>query len=594
MPETARAGEKIYRGIAVSPGVARGRILVLGKRATDAIQRRELPESEAPIQLRRFEQALKETREEILGVQRQVTEGLGAKDASIFDAHLLVLEDPTLIEEVTRIITHERVTAEYAFQEVAEKYARTLSAIHDEYLRERASDMRDVTSRLLDNLLDRDEDQDLSKLKEPCILFSYDLSPTQTARLNRKVVLGFATDIGGQTSHTAIMARSLRIPALVGLRDASRELVTGQYALLDGFNGVVIINPTDQTLFEYGQLIRKRVTLEEKLHDTIDKPAITLDGTPIVLSANVESPDDTEAVTACGADGVGLFRTEYLFINRDVLPTEEEQFVAYHQVAVALKPQPVIIRTLDLGGDKFLSHLALPKEMNPFLGWRAIRFCLQEKEIFCAQLRAILRASAVGNVKIMYPMISGLEELTQANALLAQCKTELHCEGIPYDDAIEIGAMIEIPSAAVAAESLGRHVKFFSIGTNDLIQYSLAVDRLNERIAHLYQPTHPAIVRLIKMTTDAARHNGIWAGVCGEMAGDPTLTPLLLGLGVTELSVSPSVVPQIKYLIRRLKMTEARELADFALGCESATEILARCKKLATQIAPSLFENFAP
>ena len=308
MPESARAGEKIYRGIAVSPGVARGRILVLGKRATDAIPRRELSEAEAPIQLRRFEQALKETREEILGVQRQVTEGLGAKDASIFDAHLLVLEDPTLIEEVTRIISRDHVTAEYAFQEVAEKYARTLSAIHDEYLRERASDMRDVTSRLLDNLLDRDEDQDLSKLTEPCILFSYDLSPTQTARLNRKVVLGFATDIGGQTSHTAIMARSLRIPALVGLRDASQQLVTGQYALLDGFNGVVIVNPTDQTLFEYGQLIRKRVTLEEKLHDTIDKPAVTLDGTAIVLSANVESPNDTDAVTASGAEGVGLDR----------------------------------------------------------------------------------------------------------------------------------------------------------------------------------------------------------------------------------------------------------------------------------------------
>ena len=594
MPETARAGEKIYRGIAVSPGVARGRILVLGKRATDAIARRELPESEAPIQLRRFEQALKETRKEILGVQRQVTEGLGAKEASIFDAHLLVLEDPTLIEEVTRIISHDHVTAEFAFQEVAEKYARTLSAIHDEYLRERASDMRDVTSRLLDNLLERDEDQDLSQLTEPCLLFSYDLSPTQTARLNRKVVLGFATDIGGQTSHTAIMARSLRIPALVGLRDASQELVTGQYALLDGFNGVVIVNPTDQTLFEYGQLIRKRVTLEEKLHDTIDKPAVTLDGTAIVLSANVEAPNDTDAVTASGAEGVGLFRTEYLFINRDVLPTEEEQFTAYQQVAVALKPQPVIIRTLDLGGDKFLSHLALPKEMNPFLGWRAIRFCLQEKEIFCAQLRAILRASAVGNVKIMYPMISGLEELMQANALLAQCKTELHCEGIPYDDAIEIGAMIEIPSAALAAESLGRHVKFFSIGTNDLIQYALAVDRLNERIAHLYQPTHPAIVRLIKMTADAGNHNGIWTGVCGEMAGDPTLTPLLLGLGVTELSVSPSVVPQIKYLIRRLKMNEATELAEFALHCESADEILRHCRVLVRQIAPALFENLSP
>lgn len=593
MPDAARAGERIFRGIPVSPGVCRGKVLVLGKPHGDGIVRRPVPEAEIPAELKRFEHALVETRQQILEVQRQVSEGLGAHDASIFDAHLLVLEDPTLIEEVTRLICKEKVTAEYAFQQVAEKYAKTLSSIDDEYLRERATDMRDVTTRMLDNLIGRSTNFDLGKLKEPCILISYDLTPSQTAQINRKLVLGFATDIGSRTSHTAIMARSLRIPAVVGLQSATHDLASGSYALLDGYNGQIIVNPTDQTLFEYGQLVRKRETLDEKLRDTIDKPAVTLDGTPIVLSANVEQPSDTEAVLASGADGVGLFRTEYLFINRETLPNEEEQYEAYRQVAAALKPSPVVIRTLDLGGDKFLSHLQVPQEMNPFLGWRAIRFCLQERDIFRVQLRAILRASVEGNIKMMYPMISGLDELNQANAMVEEFKGELRREGIAFDENLEVGAMIEIPSAAVAAESLAKRVKFFSIGTNDLIQYSLAVDRLNEKIAHLYEPTHPAILRLIKMTADAGRHHGIWVGVCGEMAGDPVLTPLLMGLGVTELSAAPSVVPQIKFLIRRLKISEARELAEFALQCDSGAEILARCRKLTKQIAPSLFENLS-
>jgi phosphotransferase system enzyme I (PtsI) len=591
VPDAAQSGERIFRGIPVSPGVCRGKILVLGKPQGETILRRQVADADIADELERFEQALLDTRHQILEVQRRVTEGLGAKDAGIFDAHLLVLEDPTLIEEVTRLITKDKVTAEYAFQQVAEKYAKTLSAIDDEYLRERATDMRDVASRMLDNLVGQSTNFDLGKLKEPCIVLSYDLTPSQTAQIDRKMVLGFATDIGGRTSHTAIMARSLRIPAVVGLQAATQEVASGSYALLDGYNGQIVINPTDQTLFEYGQLVRKRVTLEEKLLDTLDKPTVTLDGIRVILSANVEQPDDTEAVLASGAEGVGLFRTEYLFINRETLPDEEEQYEAYRRVAAALKPSPVIIRTLDLGGDKFLSHLHVPREMNPFLGWRAIRFCLQERDIFRVQLRAILRASVEGNIKMMYPMISGLEELNQANAMVEEFKSELRRDGIAYDENLEIGAMIEIPSAAVAAESLAKRVKFFSIGTNDLIQYSLAVDRLNEKIAHLYQPTHPAIIRLIKMTTEAGRKNGVWVGVCGEMAGDPVLTPLLLGLGVTELSAAPSVVPQIKYLIRRLKMNEARELAEFALQCESGAEVLARCQKLVREIAPSLFES---
>jgi len=594
MPDAARAGERIFRGIPVSPGVCRGKILLLGKPKDEALARRQIQDAEIPAELKRFEQALVDTRQQILGVQRQVTEGLGAKDAAIFDAHMLVLEDPLLIEEVTKLIQHEKIPAECAFQQVSEKFAKTLSAIDDDYLRERASDMRDVAQRMLDNLVGRESGLDLSKLKEPCIIISYDLTPSQTAQMNKKLVLGFATDIGSRTSHTAIMARSMRIPAVVGLRQATQELASGAYALLDGYNGQIVINPTDQTLFEYGQLVRKRDTIEAKLRDTIDKPAVTLDGTSIVLSANVEQPSDTEAVLACGAEGVGLFRTEYLFINRETLPTEEEQYQAYRQVSAALKPSPVIIRTLDLGGDKFLSHLQVPQEMNPFLGWRAIRFCLQEREIFRAQLRAILRASIEGNVKIMYPMISGLDELIQANGMLEEFKAELRRERVAFDENLDVGAMIEIPSAAVAADSLARRVKFFSLGTNDLIQYSLAVDRLNEKIAHLYEPTHPAILRLIKMTADAGNKHGIWTGVCGEMAGEPLLTPLLLGLGVTELSAAPSSIPQIKYLIRRLKMTEARELAAFALNCESGAEIMARCKKLSLQIAPSLFDGTTP
>ena len=591
MLEAGRSGEKIIRGIPVSPGVCRGTILVLGRSHEDKIPKHPVDEAKLPDEVKRLEQALIETRRQIIEVQRQVNRALGAEDATIFDAHLLVLEDPTLIEEVSRIIFHEKVSAEYAFQQVADKYARTLSAIDDEYLRERAADMRDVTARILNNLLGRSDDFDPRKLREPCIIISYDLTPSRTAQLDKKMVIGFGTDIGSKTSHTAIMARSLRIPAVVGLQTASRELLGGAYALLDGFNGLIIINPTDQTLFEYGQLVRKHVTLEEKLRDVHDEQAVTLDGKRIVLSANVEQPGDTESVLASGAEGVGLYRTEYLFINRESLPTEEEQFQAYCQIAAALDPSPVIIRTLDLGGDKFLSHLQVPQEMNPFLGWRAIRFCLQERDIFRAQLRAILRASIQGNIKLMYPMISCLEELNQANEMVEEYKAELKSEGVAFNPDIEVGAMMEIPSAVLAAESLAKRVKFFSLGTNDLIQYTLAVDRLNEKIAHLYQPTHPAILRLIKMTVDAAHNHGIWAGVCGEMAGDPLLTPLLLGLGVDELSVAPPSVPQIKFLVRRTKMSEATDLAAFALGCEDSQEILARLRSYLGQVAPSLLED---
>ena len=590
MPEPPSKGEQTFRGIPVSAGVCRGKLLVLS-RNRPSIGRRQLSEAELGDEISRLERALIQTRHQILEVQQKVSTGMGAEEGSIFDAHLLVLEDRTLLDEVVRVIQKDRVNAEHAFHTVAERYAATLAAIEDEYLRERASDMRDVTARVLNNLLGYEEENDLRHLKEPCIVISHDLTPSNTAQLDKRNVLGFATDVGSQTSHTAIMARSLRIPAVVGLKDASARMESGHYALLDGLNGVIIVNPTDQTLYEYGQIILKQVTLQQTLRDILHEPAITLDGQRVSLLANIEQASDAEQVKANGAEGVGLFRTEYLFLNRDRLPGEEQQYQAYQGVAAALKPMPVIIRTLDLGGDKFLAHMQLPAELNPFLGWRAIRISLQEKDIFRAQLRAILRASAEGNLKMMYPMISGLDELKQANDLVEEYKAELRSENIPFDENLQIGAMIETPSAAIVADSLAKRVKFFSIGTNDLIQYSLAVDRMNEKIAHLYEPTHPAIIRLIKLIVDTAHANGVRVSVCGEMGGDPSLTPLLLGLGVDELSAAPPLVSQIKFIIRRLKMTEARDLAAFALKCEAASEILARCQDLARQIAPSLFDT---
>jgi phosphoenolpyruvate-protein phosphotransferase (PTS system enzyme I) len=591
MFKRSKAGELTLRGIPVSGGVCRGKVYVLGGER-EPIPHREIGLEDVAGEIARLETALVQTRNQIVEIQRRVSEGMGARDAGIFEAHLLVLEDPTLIDEVIRSISESLLGAEFAFQQVSTRYAETLGAIDDEYLRERVADMRDVTTRVLDNLLGRAEQPaDLRHLQEPCILISHDLSPSTTAQLERRMVLGFATDIGSKTSHTAIMARSMQIPAVVGLRDASRLLQSGQDVLLDGFHGLLVLNPTDQTLFEYGQLLQRQSDLEVKLRIIRDDPAVTLDGLRLILSANMERASDVNAVQASGAEGVGLFRTEFLFLNRDTLPDENEQYEVYRHVAETLKPQPLVIRTLDLGGDKFVSHLNIPQQINPFLGWRAIRFCLQETGIFKAQLRAILRASTAGNIKMMYPMISGLEEIKQANALLDECRDELRAQGVPFDSALEVGAMIEVPSAVLIADALARHAGFFSIGTNDLIQYSLAVDRLNERITHLYEPTHPAILHLIKATVDAAHRHDLWVGVCGEMAGDPSLVPLLMGLGVDELSAAVSVVPRIKYLIRRLKMNEARELADFALGCDSPVEIQDRCDRLARKVAPNLFDN---
>jgi phosphotransferase system enzyme I (PtsI) len=432
------------------------------------------------------------------------------------------------------------------------------------------------------NLLGRST-KTMGNIDLPQIVVAHNITPSDTATLNRQLVLGFATDVGSRTSHTAIMARSLSIPAVVGLKDISQRLNPGEHVLLDGTNGIVILNPTDQTLWEYGEIEIKLEHVEEVLTSLRDTSSTTVDGRHVILSANIELPEDVPLVIAAGAEGIGLYRTEFFFLNKNDLPSEEEQYVAYRAVAAAILPQWVIIRTLDLGGDKFLSHSHLPTEINPFLGCRAIRFCLERPDIFKVQLRAILRVSALGNVRIMFPMISGLSELRQAKEILETCKAELREEGIPFKEDIELGIMIEVPSAALVAEGLAREVSFFSIGTNDLIQYTIAVDRVNERIAHLYEPTHPAIVRLIEMTVAAAHAQGIWVGVCGEMAGEITLTPLLLALGVDELSVSAGLVPRVKRAVQSLDTKECSRMLEETRGLASATDILSRCEEMARE-----------
>ena len=578
------------RGIPVSEGVSRGRVVVLNRhRIVPAKTSFETlnPEAEEA----RFLAALDKTRQQILEIQKRLHDKIGAKQSLIFDAHLLVLEDPAVLEEVNRKIREEKLSSEYALYNATEKYAEALSAVDDSYLSERAADIRDVIQRVLGNLTGQSKQYGLKDLTEPCIIVANDLTPSDTANLDSEKVLGFITEIGSKTSHTAILARSLQIPAVLGLGKDIHELKAGQSILLDGFNGFVVISPSDQLLFEYGQLVKRQNTIETSLQKIRTEPAKTLDNHSITLSANIERATDVQAVLKSGATGVGLFRTEFLFINRTDLPDEEEQFQSYKKVSEALNPEPVIIRTLDLGGDKLLSHVNVSAEMNPFLGWRAIRLCLQEKDLFRTQLRAILRASAFGNLKIMYPMISGIDELDEANNLLEECQQELRVKGEKFSEKIEIGVMIETPSAAMISDKLAKRVHFFSIGTNDLIQYALAVDRLNEKIAHLYEPTHPGILRLIKTTVDAGKENGIWTGVCGEMASDLSMVPLLIGLGVEELSVASSMVPRVKMLIRNINVSQAKELADFALSSDSPKEILRRAKKLSREAVPKFFET---
>ena len=576
-----KAGHEIrFEGAGVSPGIARGTVHVVRDDLDDVARYRIAP-SQITDEIGRFEAALIQTRMQILEMQQRIAESIGAKDAAIFDAHLLVVEDRTLIDEVLRKLETDLCNVEWVFQEVATSYAETLNKIDDPYLRERALDIQDVTKRVIRNLQGKAPKAFLG-LSEPHILVAHNLTPSDTATMNKERVLGLATDLGSRTSHTAIMARSLNIPAVVGLHDITEKLETGQHVLLDGTNGSVIVDPTSETLAHYGEIESRRVKVVAQLKGLRETKSTTRDGRHIVLSANIELPDDVDAVAANGAEGIGLYRTEFLYLNRNTLPTEDEQYETYRKVAERVRPDPLIIRTFDLGGDKLApGTVDISDELNPFLGWRAIRFCLENIDIFKTQLRAILRASAIGNVKIMFPMISGLDELRRAISILNESKSELHASKIEIGEKTEVGAMIEIPSAAISADALAREVDFFSIGTNDLIQYALAVDRMNERIAHLYEPTHPAVLRLLKMIADAAHAHHIWVGVCGEMAGEIALIPLLLGLGVDELSASATLVPRVKRAVQSLAIPECQQLVDEALKLETPSEILARCLDLA-------------
>ena len=568
-----------FQGAGVSPGLAHGIIHVV-RDDLDDVARYQIEPSQIGNEIARFEAALVQTRVQILEMQQKIAEAIGAKDAAIFDAHLLVVEDRTLIDEVLRRLETERCNVEWIFQEVGSNYAETLSKIDDPYLRERALDIQDVTRRIVRNLQGK-APKPISSAGEPHILVAHNLTPSDTATMNRQLVLGIATDLGSRTSHTAIIARSLNIPAVVGLHDDTEKLETGQHVLLDGYTGLLIVDPTPETLSYYREIELRKGLVTKELRGLRETTSTTSDGRHIVLSANIELPSDVESVAENGAEGIGLYRTEFLFVNRDTLPSEEEQYETYRKVAEQVKPNPLIIRTFDLGGDKLaVGAVDVGDELNPFLGWRAIRFCLENIDIFKTQLRAILRASAVGNVKIMFPMISGLEELRHAKEVLDECRREL---GAAKSGKMEVGAMIEIPSAAISADALAREVDFFSIGTNDLIQYTIAVDRVNERIAHLYEPTHPAVLRLLKMIADAAHANDIWVGVCGEMARDVALIPILVGLGMDELSVGATSVPRVKMAVRSLAVPECKQLVDEVLKLQTSSEILARCLDLATQ-----------
>lgn len=558
-------------GISASSGISIGRVFVVGKEDFLPFSKK-ISVEEIPSEILRFEEALIQTRKELATLRKEIEANLGQDHAQIFDAHLLVLEDRLLIEEVITEIKRKRLNVEYVFQQVAKKYIDTLSQINDDYLRERANDIQDVTKRVLRRLL-RKEQRDLSLIKEEVVIVAHDLSPVDTASLPKKHILGFATDIGGRTSHTAIIARALGIPAVVGLEKLTRMVSPGDTILIDGISGFVIVNPNKSEIEAYKKKQLKEDSLKRVFQMLKTLPSETKDGKSIVLAANVELPEEIPLAAGAGAQGIGLYRTEYIYLGRNKLPDEEEQYSAYLDVAKKIKSGPVILRTLDLGGDKFLSHPEIPRDMFPFLGWRAIRFCLARKDIFKTQLRAILRASVKGNLKIMFPMISIREELVEAKKILEECKRELKKEGREYNENIEVGAMIEVPSAALISDILAKEVDFFSIGTNDLIQYSLAVDRGNEKVAYLYEPGHPGVLRLIKKVIDSAHKENIWVGMCGEMASSPLFAFLVLGLGIDELSVPPPMLLKVKKILREINLSDAKRVAEKALNLSSSKEV---------------------
>lgn len=564
--------EVVLQGIAASPGVAHGPAFVFRHRDLEVPAYR-VAENRLQQEVHRFEQALLLTRQQIMTIRSEIAQKLSEDEAAIFDAHLLVLEDRALIDETIRETEQSGYNIDYIFQKVATRYIDAFLKIDDEYIKERVADIRDVSRRLLHNLLGRTPHV-IGSLAEPRILVCEDLSPSDAASIDRDKVLGIMTDLGGRTSHAVIVSRSLELPAVIGLHTVTQEVESGDTLLVDGYDGRVVINPAEETLYRYGKIKLKRESISRVFLESAELEPRTRDGRLVRIMANVESPAEMDPVQRSRACGIGLFRTEIFYLRESgALPDEEEQFQAYNLVAAAMAPKPVILRTLDLGGDKMVAHSSrYPREDNPFLGFRAIRISLEQPEVFKTQLRAILRASAHGNVKVMYPMISGVDEIVQANALLQEAKDELRQRGELFDPNLPVGCMIEIPSAAYIADLLAEHCSFFSIGTNDLIQYMLAVDRVNDRIAHLYNPAHPAILRTLKHVFEAGERAGIPVSVCGEMAGDPLFAPLLIGLGASDLSAAPASIPEMKFVVRSIGFRQTRELVDSVLHCNGGPE----------------------
>ncbi|MCD6317727.1 phosphoenolpyruvate--protein phosphotransferase [Candidatus Aerophobetes bacterium] len=558
------------KGVAASPGIAIGKVYILEKEDF-CILEYKIKKEEVEREIKRFREAVEESKRQLEEIKERVSQKIGEKEAYIFHAYLHLLNDPLIIDETVERIKKERLNVEAALRKTYKSFPRKFDIAQTGFIQERFRDVEDVGERVLRNLL-RKPALTLSHLDESIIVVAYDLAPSDTVSMQRDKILGFATDIGGRTSHTAIMARALEIPAVVGLRDITKRVKPGSLIILDGNRGRVIVNPTHQQIERYKKKYQEFIDYRKKLVSLKSLPPQTLDGREVELAANIAGQEEVDLAVRNGAEGIGLYRTEYLYMNRRTLPSEEEQLKAYRKVVEKIAPYSVIIRTLDLGGDKFLSHFPVPREINPFMGWRAIRLSLERVDIFKIQLRAILRAAQHNKVKIMYPMISGLEEVKRANAILSQVKRELDEENIPFSKDIEIGIMVEVPSAAIMADLLAKEVDFFSLGTNDLIQYALAVDRVNEKVAHLYQPLHPTILRLVDSIVKSAHREGIWVGACGEMASDPLYMAVLLGLGVDEFSVAPTSLLEIKKVIRGLNWAETREVASKLLKLSTSYE----------------------
>ena len=558
-------------GIPASPGIVFGKALVL-KEEKIVLDTQKISEDQVEAEVARFYAGREAAVEQLNSIHQRALKSLGEEKAAIFEGHLMILEDEELEEEIFDYLRSNKVNASVAASKIIDQQVEMLSEIDDEYLKERAGDIRDIGNRLIKNILGM-HIVDLGDITEESILVAYDLTPSETAQLNLEKVLGFITDIGGRTSHTSIMARSLELPAIVGTNDVTARVNTGDYLILDAVNNRVYVNPTQAEVDELKTLEAKLAEEKAELAKLKDLPAVTLDGHKVDVVANIGTIRDCEGAHRNGAEGVGLYRTEFLFMDRDQLPSEEEQFIAYKEVVEAMEGRLVVLRTMDIGGDKELPYLNLPKEMNPFLGWRAVRIALDRREILHAQLRAVLRASAFGKLAVMFPMIISVEEIRELKSVLETLKAELRAEGKAFDENIQVGVMVETPSAAVNAKFLAKEVDFFSIGTNDLTQYTLAVDRGNELISHLYNPMSPSVLGLIKQVIDASHAEGKWTGMCGELAGDERATLLLLGMGLDEFSMSAISVPRIKKLIRHVNYQEVKALADEALQKPTAAEI---------------------